>query len=91
MGTGIARTGAILTRVDPASFKDWRTRVGLTQQGLADAWRMNVRTIKGWEAGRSAIPFHVLYAMAAYEAKLKPPKGVTVIAVETGYETGPRE
>lgn len=37
-------------------FKAARQRLGLTQQGLADALYCDLRTVQRWEAGDRAVP-----------------------------------
>lgn len=50
----------------PAEFRDTRKRLGLTQQGLAEALRMGRwgwQTISKWESGKQPVPGPVQVAL----------------------------
>jgi transcriptional regulator with XRE-family HTH domain len=49
-----------------AKLRAWRKRQGWSQQNLADALRVPLRTYVGWEAGRG--PDHPEVVMMALEA-----------------------
>lgn len=40
----------------PAELKDARKRLGLTQQAIADALEVTLRTVQMWEGGTRAVP-----------------------------------
>ena len=48
----------------PDEFRKSRQRLGLTQAELAAWLDVGVRTLKGWEAGRSPVPRAVELALA---------------------------
>ncbi|MGO9985428.1 MAG: helix-turn-helix transcriptional regulator [Rhodomicrobium sp.] len=52
-------------------FKEWRERVGLTQQQLADKLRVTRTTIQNWEGTTTLIPQAVDMCCEIWEARLK--------------------
>lgn len=55
----------VSTRAMETSFKAWRKRVDLTQEGAARAIGVTLRTVQHWEKGTVELPEYALRLMTA--------------------------
>ena len=51
----------------PDELREARARLGLTQAQLAEWLAVGLRTVKGWESGRSPVPKAVELALKCRE------------------------
>jgi hypothetical protein len=57
--------------MEAKELKDWRERVGLTQQQFADKLRVTRATVQNWESGATQIPQAVDMSCEIWGARLK--------------------
>jgi len=73
--------------VDAQGFKDWRERVGLTQQQVADKLNVTRTTIQNWEGAATPIPQAVDMSCEIWEGRLKqedPNRGPVTLVYSDG-------
>jgi transcriptional regulator with XRE-family HTH domain len=57
--------------VSPATLRDWRKRLGLSQREAGDALGLSLRAVQNYESGERDIPKPVALACAAVALGLK--------------------
>jgi hypothetical protein len=71
IGYNTFRCQEVWSKMQGQEFKAWRERLGLTQQQIAERFKVTRTTIQNWEGSATPVPAAVDMSCAVWEARLK--------------------